>query len=78
MNLPASQSEQEATPSTALAVPRGQPRHASELVAPFIGWKVPSPHATQPELLSRPVTLDQRPGSHGVHTEGESAPGSSQ
>ena len=59
-------------------MPRGQARHAVELMAPVIGWCVPSPHATQPELLSRPVTLDQRPGSHGVHAEGESAPGSSQ
>ena len=32
----------------------------------------------QPELLSRPMTSDQRPGSHGVHTDGEVAPGSSQ
>ena len=32
-------------------------RHAAEPLAPVIGWCVPSPHATQPELLSRPITL---------------------
>ena len=78
MNVPASQSEQEGTPSTALAVPRRQGSHEAELLAPLLGWYMPTLQLLQPVLLSRPVTSDQRPGSHGVHTEGESAPGSSQ
>ena len=51
--------------------------HGLHVAWPSSSWNVPSPHAMHPELLSRPITFDQRPGSRGVHAEGESAPGSS-
>ena len=78
MNVPASQSGQDGTPSTALAVPRLHGLHETELLAPLLGWYKPTLQLWQPELRLSPTAPDQRPGSHGVHTEGESAPGSSQ
>ena len=75
---PAGQFGHNLAPRSALAVPSGQGWHAAESLAPLTGWKVPSPHAMHPELLFRPFSPDQRPGSHGVQTDAEDAPGSSQ
>ena len=62
----------------ALEVPRLQSRHASALVAPLIGWYLPTSHALQPVLVLSPTTSDHVPGSHCTKAEAESAPTSSQ
>ena len=78
MNVPGSQSLQESTPAAALAVPRGQGRHAAELVAPLMGWYVPTLQLWQPALELSPMVSDHVPGTHCRKADALLAPGSSQ
>ena len=76
--VPGAQSGQTATPGTALAVPRLHSLHASELLAPLLGWYVPALHEWHPALVLRPTTSDQVPASHCWKTDALLAPGSEQ
>ena len=59
-------------------MPTGQGRQELELLAPLMGWYLPSTQGRQPPLRSRPTLSDQVPGGHSLKTEAELAPTSSQ
>jgi len=76
--VPAAQSGQMSRPVALLAVPRRHSWHASELLAPLMGWNVPTPHELHPALVLRPVVFDHVPGSHCWKTDALLAPDSAQ